>query len=165
MELVPYRDSDLRLTAALEGDPVVMKELGGPLSPEEIRAAHGRRMVAAASGWWLTIVPEPAGEPVGTIGAWPITWEGEETHETGWMVLSAFHGQGIATEALRLLLERARPEFAELHAFPGRTNPASNALCRKFGFELLGECDGDYAGRPLHCNHWRVALDGPPRSA
>ena len=31
---------------------------------------------------------------------------------------------------------------------------ASNALCRKFGFELIGEETIDYGGRALRCNHW-----------
>ena len=160
MELVPYGEADLWLTRAMETDAEVMKELGGPNSDEVIEAAHAKRLIVAADDWWLTIVPEPGHAPVGTIGIWPHDWEGEEVYEVGWMLLPEFQGRGLATEALALLLERVRaaPDFDSLHAFPGKAIAASNALCRKFGFELVGEYEADYAGAMLHTNHWR--LDG-----
>ena len=48
--------------------------------------------------------------------------------------------------------------------FPGATNAPSNALCRKFGFELLEEVDVDYGGRALRCNRWvhRAEVDRAP---
>ena len=81
-------------------------------------------------------------------------------HETGWMLARRFHGRGLASAALALLLERARaePRFERLHAWPGVTNPASNALCRKFDFELLGEEDGGYRAAKLRVNHWVLDL-------
>jgi RimJ/RimL family protein N-acetyltransferase len=90
-------------------------------------------------------------------------WEtrhGDDTlYETGWMVLPAHQGRGIASAALTLLIERvnAEPGFPSIHAFPPVTNAPSNALCRKFGFTLLGEDEFVYSGRTLQCNHW--ALD------
>jgi RimJ/RimL family protein N-acetyltransferase len=76
------------------------------------------------------------------------------------MLLAAFHGRGLASAALALLLDRARdePRFERLHAFPGVSNPASNALCRKFGFELLGVEDGGYRDATLRVNHWVLTL-------
>jgi RimJ/RimL family protein N-acetyltransferase len=75
------------------------------------------------------------------------------------MVLPAHQGRGVASGALALLIERveAEPRFDRIHAFPPVTNAPSNALCRKFGFTLLGPHEFVYAGRTLHCNHW--ALD------
>ena len=160
VELVPYAEGDLWLTRALETDPEVMKELGGPNSDDVIAAAHRKRLLVAADDWWLTIVPEPGHRPVGTIGIWPFAWEGEEVYETGWMILPEFQGRGLASAALGLLLGRVRaaPEVDSLHAFPGRSNAPSNALCRKFGFELIGEYEANYAGRTLQTNHWRLEL-------
>jgi RimJ/RimL family protein N-acetyltransferase len=43
-----------------------------------------------------------------------------------------------------------------MHAFPPTSNAPSNALCRKFGFTLLGEHAFVYAGRTLQCNHWML---------
>jgi RimJ/RimL family protein N-acetyltransferase len=161
MELVTYTDADLALTAAVETDPVVMKELGGPRLPADIPEIHRRRLEGIANGdWWLKIVPEPQGPAAGTIGIWPATWQGREIHETGWTLLPAFQGQGLASAALELLLARARPDprFSSLHAFPGISNGPSNGLCRKFGFTKLEACDIEYAGRVLRCNHWELGL-------
>ncbi len=156
MELRAYTDADLALTEALETDPEVMRELGGPLARERLPEIHRRRL---ADPWWFTIGAEPDGPPVGTIGIWETEHDGHRLHETGWMVLPAFQGRGIASGALTLLLERARaePAFRTVHAFPPVTNDPSNALCRKFGFRLVDERDFVYAGRTLRCNDW--ALD------
>jgi RimJ/RimL family protein N-acetyltransferase len=156
MELQAYTDGDFWLTEALETDPDVMRELGGPIERERLPEIHRRRL---ADPWWFTIVEEPGGPPVGTIGVWETSHDGEDIHETGWMVLPARQGRGIASAALALLIERVRtePRFPSIHAFPPVTNAPSNALCRKLGFALLREVDVVYAGRTLHCNHW--ALD------
>jgi RimJ/RimL family protein N-acetyltransferase len=71
-----------------------------------------------------------------------------------------FHGRGLASAALGLLLDGAReePRFEQLHAWPAVANAASNALCRRFGFELLGEEDGGYRDAPLRVNHWVLTL-------
>ena len=167
MELQPYTDTaaDQALTESLECDPVVMAKLGGPLQREEIPAVHKRRIDAAEEGGvWLKIVPQGAREPVGTIGVWLTEWERAEILEAGWMLLPQFHGRGLASEALGILLERVRadPRFDSLHAFPGADNVPSNALCRKFGFALLGSADVDYRDRTLHCNHWLLDLGAAP---
>jgi RimJ/RimL family protein N-acetyltransferase len=144
----------------METDPVVMAELGGPVPREEIPALHRRRLDGAATHpWWLVVVTDD-GESAGTIGIWETQHDGSVIHETGWMLLAAFHGRGLASAALGLLLERARaePRFEQLHAFPRVSNPASNALCRKFGFELLGEEDGGYRDATLRVNHWVLTL-------
>ncbi len=158
MELLAYTDADFALTEALESDPDVMRELGGPTDPAKLPGVHRRRL---GDPWWFKIALGPDGPGVGTIGVWEREHGGERLHETGWMVLPAHQGRGIASAALRLLLDRVRPEPAipSVHAFPPVTNAPSNALCRKFGFTLLDEIDFVYSGRTLRCNHW--ALDTP----
>jgi RimJ/RimL family protein N-acetyltransferase len=160
MELARYEDSDFALTEALETDPVVMRELGGPTDASRLPEVHRRRL---DDPWWFKIVPDPPGPAVGTIGIWEKEVNGATIHETGWMVLPAFQGRGIASAALRELIDRARdaPQFPSMHAFPPVTNAPSNALCRKFSFSLLGERDFVYAGRTLHCNHWMLSLASP----
>ena len=161
MELARYTDADLALSEALETDPVVMRELGGPIDPARVSAVHPRRV---ADPWYFTIVPEPAHPPVGTIGIWETEHDGVTLHETGWMVLPAFQGRGIASRALGLLIERARPapEIPSMHAFPPVSNAPSNALCRKFHFTLLEERAFVYAGRTLRCNHWVLDVSPDP---
>jgi RimJ/RimL family protein N-acetyltransferase len=162
VDLVPRTEADEWLTVALETDPVVMAELGGPWTAEEARATHVRRMALAHDGGVSSFTVRPVGdddsvgEPVGTIGVWDSEWEGEPLSETGWMTLPAHQGRGFASAALAAVLERERREhrWGDIHAFPGTTNTASNALCRKFGFELVGSGDADYAGRHFPVNHW-----------
>jgi RimJ/RimL family protein N-acetyltransferase len=160
MELAPYEDDDFALTEALETDPVVMRELGGPTDPSRLPVVHRRRL---GDPWWFKIIPDPSGPAVGTIGIWEKELDGATIHETGWMVLPAFQGRGIASAALRQLIDRVRdaPQFSSMHAFPPVTNAPSNALCRKFHFTLLGERDFVYAGRTLHCNHWMLEVAAP----
>ncbi len=161
MELIPYTADDIELTRALESDPAVMLELGGPHDADEIEAAHRRRLDAVAGGnWWLKIIPEPGGEAVGTIGIWESEAGGKNVHEVGWMVLPAHQGKGIASRALELLIARAREDgrYTQLHAYPGETNARSNALCRRFGFTMVEQLEVDYAGRDLKVNHWQLEL-------
>ena len=156
MELQAYTDDDFWLTETLETDPDVMRHLGGPIDPDKLPGIHRRRL---DDPWWFKIVAEPGGPPVGTIGVWE-TRHGDETlHETGWMVLPAHQGRGIASAALALLIDRVRaePRFPSIHAFPPVTNAPSNALCRKFGFVLSGQADFVYSGRTLRCNHWSLS--------
>ena len=166
MELRPATLDDEWLTVALETDPRVMAELGGPWTAEEARAAHRRRTAPRAKdrSWWLAILPGRGQPPIGTIGVWASEWAGEPISETGWMILPAYQGRGHASAALAALLDRERAEhrWGDIQAFPGATNGPSNALCRKFGFELLEEVTVDYAGRSLRCNRW---LWRAPRSA
>jgi RimJ/RimL family protein N-acetyltransferase len=155
MELQRYTDADFALTESLETDPEVMRELGGPIERDKLPAIHRRRL---ADPWWFKIVEQPEGPAVGTIGVWETRHRDETLHETGWMVLPAHQGRGIASAALALLIERVKmePQFPSIHAFPPVTNAPSNALCRKFGFTLLAEVDFVYSGRTLRCNHWSL---------
>jgi RimJ/RimL family protein N-acetyltransferase len=157
MELVTYSEGDLALTVATDCDPEMMRELGGPLPRSEAPALHRRRLDGITKGdWWFKIVPDPPGPVAGTIGIWQSNMDGKDLHEIGWMVLPDFQGRGVATEALALLLTRARsePRFSRIHAFPGVSNAASNALCRRFGFSMVEEREFEFRGSVLRCNHW-----------
>ena len=160
MELRPITMADLPLYEALLTDPRMMTELGGPLPagvlPEKLRGiVEG---TAGGATWYFVI--EEDGEPAGTVCVWDVTDEAEPYTEIGWMVLPEFQGRGLATAAVRDVLERARAEgrWSAIHAHPGVTNAPSNAICRKTGFERLGELDVTYMGRVLRCAHWRVEL-------
>ena len=125
-----------------------MAHLGGPVDRDRLPRVHRIRL---ADPWWFVITEEPGGPAVGTIGIWATEHAGEPIHETGWMVAPEHQGRGIASRALALLIERARSRSRPSRAStPSRRtdNPASNALCRKAGFEHAGEVDVEFAGPP-----------------
>lgn len=160
MYLTNLTGDDLDLYIALLTDPVMMSELGGPLPVEGLAAKLARDSAAAAEGrWWaLKIMTGGANDiAIGTISVWDYEEGGERVSEMGWIVLPAHQGKGYASAAVRVTLERDQVEkkWGTLHAYPGVTNGASNAICRKCGFELLGQQEIDFAGRLIKCNHWR----------
>jgi RimJ/RimL family protein N-acetyltransferase len=159
VELQPVSEADEWLTVALETDPEVMAELGGAWTAEQARATHARRLRTAreTGSWWFKLVRRGDGAAVGSIVLWDSEWEGAPVSEAGWMVLPAEQGKGYASAGVRLLLERAAAagdRWGDIHASPGATNGASNAICRKANFELVGDGEVDYGGRMLHVNHW-----------
>lgn len=70
-------------------------------------------------------------------------------------------GRGFAVRAARAVVEAARATRTHryLHALPGVGHAASNAVCRRAGFELLGPVDFEYPkGTWTTSNDWRAAL-------
>ncbi|PAM97988.1 GNAT family N-acetyltransferase, partial [Streptomyces sp. Alain-F2R5] len=54
---------------------------------------------------------------------------------------------------------RAAGPHRYLHAFPSVGHAASNAVCRRAGFTLLGQADFEYPkGHWIRSNDWRVDL-------
>ncbi len=163
MELRDISLADLPLYESLRCDPQMMAELGGPLPreglPEKLR--RDIASVEAGKAWIFKVIPdEDSGRAAGHICIWESSWKGEPIDEIGWMILPPFQGRGLATQAARAILEKARSEkrWQVIHAFPSTTNAPSNAVCRKIGFSKIEECDLEWAGRMLHCNHWRLDL-------
>jgi len=77
------------------------------------------------------------------------------------MVVPEFQGRGIAVAATAQAIELAREDDLHrfMHAFPHIENAASNAICRKLGFELLDACEFEYPeGHWMTCNDWRLDL-------
>jgi RimJ/RimL family protein N-acetyltransferase len=154
LRLEKWGEGDLWLVEALNGDPEMMRHLGGPESRSKL-AERQAKYEQPGSGMFKIML---GGEAVGSVGYWEREGAG---FETGWAVLPAFQGRGIATSAMGLAIERARGERRHrfMHAYPSVDNPASNAICRKLGFELLGAEDFEYPpGNQLRCNDWRLEL-------
>jgi RimJ/RimL family protein N-acetyltransferase len=130
----------------------MMRHLGGAESAEKI-AERQHRYEQPGSGQFKIL--EPAGrEGAGWVGYWDREWLGEEVYEVGWAVIPAFQGRGLAVAAARA---EARHRF--MHAYPAVENVASNAICRRLGFVLLGPCELEYPpGHPMRCNDWRLGL-------
>ena len=107
------------------------------------------------------IVLGSASEVVGSIGYWEKNWRDQLVYETGWHILPAYQGRGLATKAGEAVIAQARLENRHrfLHAFPSMDNIPSNAICRKLGFVLMEACEFEYPpGNFMICNDWRLDL-------
>jgi RimJ/RimL family protein N-acetyltransferase len=159
LALRPWSEEDLPLLEKLLGDPEMMEHLGGPESPSQIRQRHGRYLHLPETDHMFVITLED--EPVGSIGYWEKSWHEHLVYETGWQILPAYQGRGIATSAGELAIGQARWEgrYQFMHAFPSVDNAASNAICRKLGFSLIGACEVEYPlGHFMTVNDWRFDL-------
>jgi RimJ/RimL family protein N-acetyltransferase len=161
VHLEPWEDGDEPLLHKLLGDPAMMEHLGGAESAEKIAERH-QRYVKMPEGEAMFKIVNDDGEAVGSVGYWDNNHHDERVYETGWFVLPAFQGRGIAVAATKQAIERAAAEGRNrfMHAFPNVTNPASNAICRKLGFELVEEgMEFEYPkGNHIRCNDWRLEL-------
>lgn len=165
VHLEPWSDDDLHVLQITLGDPEMMRYLGGIESPEKLVERQQRfvEMTDPAQGLMFTVVDDATGDKTGSVGYWEKSWNDDEVYETGWLIARAFQGRGIATAATAQLIERLRETAVRryLHAFPNVENEASNAICRKLGFELLAEHEFEYPkGSFMRCNDWRLDLRG-----
>jgi RimJ/RimL family protein N-acetyltransferase len=160
IELRPWAPEDFPLLERCNA-PAQTEHLGGPEPDELLKKRHHRYLEAAAPGKARMFKIQAGAESVGSIGYWERRWRDGLVYETGWAVLAEFQGKGLAARAaaglIRILRREGRHRY--LHAFPAPDNAPSNAICRKLGFELLGECAFEYpAGRFMRSNDWRLEL-------
>jgi RimJ/RimL family protein N-acetyltransferase len=160
IRLEPWGPADLPLLQRLLGDPAMMTHLGGPETPEKIAKRQARY---EQDGRQLRIVDVATGEGVGWVGYWEREWLDRDVYEIGWSVLPEFQGRGIASAATRGALDAARTDGDRrfVHAYPSVENGPSNGICRKVGFELLGEHEFEWppdSGIVMRCNDWRFDL-------
>nr|WSY55267.1 GNAT family N-acetyltransferase [Streptomyces sp. NBC_00886] len=158
--LRPWADGDFWLLGRFNS-PELTEHLGGPETEAQLAARH-RRYVELERGCMYRVESAGSGETVGSIGFWEREWRGESVWETGWGVLPEFQRRGLAARAARAVVGAARAAGLHryLHAFPGVDHHASNSVCRKAGFTLLGEAEFEYPkGHWITSNDWRVDLE------
>ncbi|MFG2481853.1 GNAT family N-acetyltransferase [Streptomyces virginiae] len=188
VRLEPWSAGDFWLLER-KNEPIMTQFLGGP-EPAAKLVDRQRRYEAMsarepAAGRMFRVVWTPAdqgpggddrrgddgghghghAESVGSVGFWEREWQGEPVYEAGWGILPEFQGHGLAVAALTELLAyvRAHGSRDSVHAFPGTDHPASNAVCRRAGFEYLGDVDFEYPpGVPHPSCDWRYRME-PPR--
>ncbi len=163
VHIEPWQAGDLPLLEKLLGDPVMMEHLGGPESHEQLMERQERyeRIGDLGTGRMFKIIDEASGEAVGSVGYWDREWGGETVYETGWSVIPALQGRGIAGTGTALVIDAARAEGTHrfMCAYPSVNNLPSNAICRKLGFSLLDAQEFEYPpGNVMRCNVWRLDL-------
>ncbi len=163
MILEPWGSGDLPLLERLLGDPRMTEHLGGPETPDQLRERQDRYERLEGGNRMFKIVEVASGAGVGSVGYWLKEWRDQQVYEVGWMVVPEFQGRGIAVTATGQAIELAKDDdmYRFMHAFPNVENAASNAICRKLGFELLEALEFEYPeGHLMTCNDWRLDLRG-----
>lgn len=167
MRLEPWRDTDEFLDLLVRTNtPEMTAFLGGPQPHAKLVERNTRYAELAESDtgrMFRILAPDPSGAEAaaGTVGYWEREWRGGTVYEAGWGVLPDFQGRGLAAKAVTALLDAARAERRHrfVHAYPKVEHAASNGVCRKTGFSLLGVCDFEYPpGNPIRCNDWQYVL-------
>lgn len=161
-----WTDDDLPLLRGLLGDPAMMTHLGGPESEEKLLERHAKYLaISSATGRVFVITAGPEREAAGWVGYWETTWHGEPAWETGWSVLPAFQGRGLASRGAALALEEAAAEgrYRFIYAFPSVDNGPSNGVCARLGMEMVGTESLEYPPDSdlwMECAVWRRELPG-----
>ncbi len=171
VRLEPWGEADFWLLRRTNA-PEMTEHLGGPETDEQLAARHRRYVALREPGRMYRIVAAPpAHSPavdgagavtVGSIGFWERQWRDTTVWETGWGVLPEHQRKGIAVRAARAVAKEARAagRHRYLHAFPDVHHTASNAVCRRAGFELLGSVAFEYPkGRWMRSNDWRLDFE------
>src|SRR5215471_11335746 len=110
IRLEPWTPGDLSLLRQAN-TPEMTAHLGGPETEDKLLDRHRRYLQGddPGAGQMFAVVLED-GQRVGIIGYWERTWHDELVYETGWSVVPAFAGRGIATVAARAVAARARAQ-------------------------------------------------------
>ena len=162
LRLRPWSVGDADLLGAANS-PEMTANLNGPETEEQVDERHARYLRLEESREARVFVIEDAEHHrLGSIGCWSTEWRGEPALESGWFVLPEAQGRGVASQALSMVIEIARRQPGRgrfLTAFPGVANTASNGVCRRNGFTLMGTVDGEFRGAALTFNEWALDLD------
>lgn len=157
VRIEPWGEQDGALLQKLLGDPGMTAHLGGPETPERLKERQAGYQVPGSRQYKILV----GGDDAGWVGYWEREWRGEQVFEMGWSVLPRFQGRGVAGAATRQLIDIARAErsLRYVHAYPSIDNSPSNAICRRLGFELMGDDEFEYPkGHFMRCNDWRLDL-------
>jgi RimJ/RimL family protein N-acetyltransferase len=152
--------NDHELVETLLSDPRVMADLGGPMSQDKIVKAMKNYVdaVETEEGWINKIMPDESTDAAGLVFLWDRPWGDGAISEVSVQIHPKHQGHGLATAAVKALMERARAEgrCKSVHAFPPASGAAAQALCAKLGFRKLERCEVPFAGAAVRCVHWRL---------
>jgi len=158
LRLRSWRESDRDSFAALNAHPIVMADLGGPLS-RELSDAKFDRYVGAykGNGFGRWLVETFAGQFLGYCGVMPASEDHPlgPHHEIGWRLHHGVWGNGYATEAARACLEDVfrRVELQEVLAYTSADNLRSQAVMERL--RLIRDESRDFTVHGNRTGMWR----------
>jgi RimJ/RimL family protein N-acetyltransferase len=148
LRLRVWEEADRDHFAALNVDPIVMNDLGGPLSRGDSDAKLDRYLKAwGSNGYGRWLVETISGKFLGYSGVMPV----REDHpigihdEIGWRLIRKAWGHGYATEAARAALIDVfrRAKLIEVLAYTDAQNIRSQAVMTRLG--LTRDASRDFA--------------------
>ncbi|MBX3577335.1 MAG: GNAT family N-acetyltransferase [Rhizobiaceae bacterium] len=154
--LRPYGRADFDDYVRLWSDPVVTRFIGGqPFTREQswTRFLRHPGMWAFLGFGSFAAYDRQSGRHIGEAGFHDMMRDLEPsiqgTMETGWAFLPEAHGKGIATEAVRAVLDwaDANQPATRVTCFIDTGNPASLRIAEKAGFREFAR--GAYQGKPV----------------
>jgi RimJ/RimL family protein N-acetyltransferase len=158
LRLRSWSESDRDSFAGLNADPIVMADLGGPLSRDLSDAKFDRYVEAyKRNGYGRWLVETHAGRFLGYCGV--MLASGDHPigphHEIGWRLHQSVWGRGYATEAARAALEDAfrRARLQEVLAYTAADNLRSQAVMERL--RLIRDESRDFSIYPSRTGTWR----------
>jgi RimJ/RimL family protein N-acetyltransferase len=161
LTLRPWRETDREAFAALNADPEVSWDLGGPLTRAASDAKfdrylatfnrHGFSRLAVEDSQqvflgYAGVMPRPADHPLGPHA------------DIGWRLRRTAWGHGYASEAAQAALADvfARAGLAEVLAYTSADNARSQAVMRRLGLrrEPARDFSHGYDGKPWRGLVW-----------
>lgn len=158
--LRPWRESDAGTLFKYASDPEVGPRAGWPPHKSVEESREIIRTVFTGEGMWAVIWKE-TGEAVGCVGYLPASSSNlqiaDNECEVGYWIARPYWGQGICTEALKLVIGHCFQEkgFTTLWGTYFPSNPASGRVMEKCGFADTG--------KETVCPHLEVGADYPVR--
>ena len=158
LRLRRWEMADRHHFATLNADPLVLRDLGGPLSREDSDAKLDRYLKAWRNkGYGRWLVETISGKFLGYCGVMPV----REDHpigihdEIGWRLIREAWGHGYATEAARAALIDVfrRVRLIEVLAYTDAQNIRSLAVMRRLG--LRRDASRDFAIHSDRLGTWR----------
>ena len=138
MKLREFTLNDAERVAYLVGDKAVSEWTVNIPYPYDRSDAKEWIERTASSDERCPFAIELNGAVVGCVSFWP---HGKEAVEVGYWVGKEYWGQGIATQALKMLMSKSTfPAVPEVVAKAMKENIGSKRVLSKCGFKLKKEC-------------------------
>jgi len=161
LSLRPWREEDRSGFAALNADPDVTWDLGGPLSRADSDAKFDRYVATfERHGFSRWAIEDSRQAFVGYAGVMPSSAEhplGPHA-EIGWRLVRPAWGKGYATEAARAAIDDAfsRVGLIEMLAYTSADNVRSQGVMSRLGLRRASSRDfvAAYGGRPWQGLVW-----------